>query len=549
MTEFNTAVDICNVGLQKIGARQIDPTLGFSEDSVAATECFSVYGKIRRTELRRNVWRFATRRSVLRPLDQNTLLLKPTLWQSGVTYFPGSIVTDQFGTAWVSNTTDNTGQPGVDVSWDFYNGTLAVALYNSVVVPGSSFTPNGAIPTVITNPIVPPLAYFVGELVYLTAGDGTYKVYLSRVNSNTDNPGAPTLWQNNQTYVKDDVVTFFPNWSSGTTYTVGQGVTFTDGNTYTSLTNGNVNHPPSSSAVFWQLFPQPIVEWNPKQVYNVGNIIDFAGTLYQSLTNGHVGPVTPANDGNWILVSLGVSYMSLVDLNINQEPDLNTAALWSPLITYAIGNQVRGSDGLLYTSLANANLNHDPTFSPAFWSTTGKSVQWNSSFVGGTGSNKWRLVTSPSGVALQSFNLTNPIGVGPTVQTQTHNLFRLPANYLREAPQDPKAGSTNFLGAPSGLAYNDWEYEGNFLVSRESRPIVYRFVADVSYVPDMDDMFCHGLGYRIAYETCERITQSTEKKSAALQAYTHFMTEARMVNGIETGPTEPAEDDYITCRL
>ncbi len=194
---------------------------------------------------------------------------------------------------------------------------------------------------------------------------------------------------------------------------------------------------------------------------------------------------------------------------------------------------MRGSDGLLYTSLANGNIGNNPPVSPAFWSTTGQLVAWSLSTIAGSGSNKWRIIPNP---VLTNFNLTNPVGVGPTIQTQTRNLYRLPANYLREAPQDPKAGSSNFLGAPSGLAYNDWEYEGNFLVSRESRPIVYRFVADISFVPDMDDMFCEGLGCRIAYETCERITQSTEKKGAALQAYTHFMSEARTVNGIETGP-------------
>ncbi len=241
MTEFNTPVDIVNRGLQKIGARQIDPVLGFNEDSVASTETFACYGKLRRAELRRNVWRFATRRSVIRALDQNTLLLKPTLWLTGQTYMPGAIVTDAVGTTWISNTNDNTGQPGVDVTWDLYSGTLSVALYNSIVVPGNAFTPNGAIPTVITNPIVPPLAYFVGELVYLTAGDGTYKVYLSRTNSNSDNPGAPTIWAPTVTYLKDDVVTFFPNWGSGTTYTIGQGVTFTDGNTYTSLRAGCIS--------------------------------------------------------------------------------------------------------------------------------------------------------------------------------------------------------------------------------------------------------------------------------------------------------------------
>jgi hypothetical protein len=63
-----------------------------------------------------------------------------------------------------------------------------------------------------------------------------------------------------------------------------------------------------------------------------------------------------------------------------------------------------------------------------------------------------------------------------------------------------------------------------------------------------DPMFVEGFGSRIALETCEPITQSTEKLKAIAGEYKTFMGEARTVNAIEQGPTEPPEDDYITCR-
>jgi hypothetical protein len=65
----------------------------------------------------------------------------------------------------------------------------------------------------------------------------------------------------------------------------------------------------------------------------------------------------------------------------------------------------------------------------------------------------------------------------------------------------------------------------------------------------MDDMFCEGLGARIGLAVCEPLTQSTAKTNTIAQEYQKFMSEARAVNGIETGAVEPPLDDYIACRM
>ena len=66
---------------------------------------------------------------------------------------------------------------------------------------------------------------------------------------------------------------------------------------------------------------------------------------------------------------------------------------------------------------------------------------------------------------------------------------------------------------------------------------------------EMDPMFCEGLGARIALEIAEDLTQSDAKLQAIGAMYKEFMTEARVVNGIETGATEPPLDDWIACRI
>jgi hypothetical protein len=58
----------------------MNAALGFSENSQRASETSFAYGKVKRAELGRNIWTFATRRAVLRSIDVNTLLLAPTLW-------------------------------------------------------------------------------------------------------------------------------------------------------------------------------------------------------------------------------------------------------------------------------------------------------------------------------------------------------------------------------------------------------------------------------------------------------------------------------------
>lgn len=145
-----------------------------------------------------------------------------------------------------------------------------------------------------------------------------------------------------------------------------------------------------------------------------------------------------------------------------------------------------------------------------------------------------------------------PIGTGPLTNTLTANVFRLPYGFLRRAPQSPKQGVNPFLGAPCGLLDDDWLLEGNYIVSMDAGPVMLRYVADMIDVYDMDPMFCEGWAARIAKEAAPVLV--TDKSLATILAkveadYKRTMGEARTVNGIETGTEDPAEDDFVTCRV
>ena len=505
MPEFNAPADIGNRALQRVGAQMMDPVLGFTDGSNNANQVSFCYGKLRRAELMRNIWTFATREATLRPVDTNTMLLNPTLWDQMVIYFVGSVVADESGTLWESIIRSNLGN-------DPQNTPFAWAPYYS---------------TMTAEPFDSSKAYYVSELVYTFSGLGTYRVYRSLTNGNSVHPGLPNQWTANTIYNTNDVVQTWPAWSSGTTYSQGQTVQYTDGNIYSSLVNGNLNHIPPSSGSQWalmpvlilqsqlvptntftapsQLFTTPVDEWQIATAYSLGSFVVYFGALYVSIAN--------SNTGNY--------------------PNAAASTFWKVC-----------SGGTLYQSLVDLNQDNAPASSPSQWTTT---------FTLGGGNSLWILlgapVDFPNGVGLTALRVIYPVGCGPLSQSWTKNVYRLPANYLRKAPQQPKAGVWSWLGAPGNLTSTDWTIEGDYMTTWNSSAIVYRFICDVEDVGKFPDMFCEALACRVALEVCEPITQSTAKLQIITQEYKKFVGDAIMQNAIEVGPVTPPLDDLIACRL
>jgi hypothetical protein len=433
MAEFRSPVDIGNRALQHCGAERMGAD-GFSENSKRAQEVAFAYPKLREAELRRNVWTMACRRTMLRPIDDDTMLLDAAMWSETTTYFVGSIVADQYGNPWISKIPDNLNNDPLSTAtpyWEPYFGPMTVALHDT----GQS--------------------YFAGELVYTTPGDGTARIYLSLQSANEDTPGTATAYSATTVYSKNQVVTYS-----------------------------------------------------------------------------------------------SVAYMSLINLNSGNTPSASPAA-WAIGTTYGAGDAVAGSDGIKYTSIGAGNIGHDPTTDGgANWTNTGVLVPWTTVFVGGSGSIKWLQIGGaefPGGVGLSTLDITYPLGTGPSSQSSSANIFKLPAGFLRFANQNPKQGAT-WLGSGNGVTYNDWVVENGWLLSAESGVIPLRFVANLTDVSRMDPMFCEGLAARVALEVCEPITQSTAKLATIAKVYDTFMTEARTVNAIEQGPDDPPQDDFLTVR-
>lgn len=285
--------------------------------------------------------------------------------------------------------------------------------------------------------------------------------------------------------------------------------------------------------------------------YPIGAVVSQDGLYWQSRIAANLNN-TPGfeSDGIWE-VFFGSRHPDAWDQKTAYFAGelVYTPVLWVSTTSYSLTDQVI-ADGIGYQSLINNNVGLTPSANPSAWEVVTPtfvhylSLQSNNSDFP-LGSSKWVAI---NGTSLDWSPLW-PVGSGPSSQTVTLNVYPLPYGFLCEAPQDPKAGSNGYLGAPSGQQYSDWTYNSTYITTIETQPIVLRFGANITNVNRMDPMFCEGLAARLAIECCEPITQSEGKLKAAWLSYNTVMKEARMVNGIEQGPTEPPIDEYISVRL
>jgi hypothetical protein len=305
-------------------------------------------------------------------------------------------------------------------------------------------------------------------------------------------------------------------------------------------------------------------------------LVTFAA--YNNATTYALGAVSLATDGQL--------YQSRIPANVGNDPTLS-AAQWSlyfgsaiaqeyvttfsTAITYAQYDHTVGSDGVVYYSLADGNINHNPVgdagvhWTPTTWNIQPSSANGGTSFYAGelvfVGNNLYislrgdNLDTPPSsrwlalaGSTVAYLNFMYPIGSGPNTEQTSRNVYQLPNGFMRIAPQDPKAGAYSFLGAPGNNIYRDWNFQDDYFTTCDTGIILFRFAADIQDPTQFNPLFAEGFASRIAFEICEPLTQSTTKLSGIASEYKQFMGEARTVNGIETGPTEPPLDDYLTCR-
>ena len=100
-----------------------------------------------------------------------------------------------------------------------------------------------------------------------------------------------------------------------------------------------------------------------------------------------------------------------------------------------------------------------------------------------------------------------------------------------------------------GLDWSIEQHDGALaLLTNDGDSIEFRYIARVTDPTLFDPSFIEMLACKIAWHTCEKITQSNTKKQALNQEYLDAKAEARRTNAFELAPQEEPEDTWLTAR-
>jgi len=116
--------------------------------------------------------------------------------------------------------------------------------------------------------------------------------------------------------------------------------------------------------------------------------------------------------------------------------------------------------------------------------------------------------------------------------------FDLPADYLAPLPPYPEDDHMRL----------DWIVENGQIVSDESSPLDFRYIAKITDPLEMNVHFRQALSARLAILAAEKLTQSNSKIQNVSAIFDSAITEARMSNAIEQVNHQPPLDTWVTVR-
>lgn len=125
--------DVANRCLQHLGQPKI---LTFADLSMQANETSFIVDKVRRAELRRAVWTFATRRMILRPKTSTFQRITFPVYSATQAYTAGDVVQDSTGYLWLATagaTGTAPGTEGYNPMWVAYFGNMYADTFSTTV--------------------------------------------------------------------------------------------------------------------------------------------------------------------------------------------------------------------------------------------------------------------------------------------------------------------------------------------------------------------------------------------------------------------------------
>ena len=127
--------------------------------------------------------------------------------------------------------------------------------------------------------------------------------------------------------------------------------------------------------------------------------------------------------------------------------------------------------------------------------------------------------------------------------------FLLPSDYLRGLMVGEFWPGLDMSDYRTGPAGQDWAIESGYILFNSAGPLNLRYLARVEDTALWDASFVEAFACKLAVETCEAITQSSEKRQLAQQEYSEALQAARRAGGIELPPQQIADDTWVVSRL
>jgi hypothetical protein len=133
----------------------------------------------------------------------------------------------------------------------------------------------------------------------------------------------------------------------------------------------------------------------------------------------------------------------------------------------------------------------------------------------------------------------------PVDGTNFDNAFPLPSDFLRLL-------SINESNVLVDGETSDWKIELHqgvkCLLTNDTAPVLITYIARVTDATLFDPMFVDMLAAKLAWQMCEKLTQSNMKKADIMAEYKDAKRTARRINAFENQPTRAPEDTWVSVR-
>lgn len=94
-----------------------------------------------------------------------------------------------------------------------------------------------------------------------------------------------------------------------------------------------------------------------------------------------------------------------------------------------------------------------------------------------------------------------------------------------------------------------WSLENGKILTNLGAPLAIRYKAKITDPTLFDPAFAEALSARLAFECCERITQSDSKKQICWSDYRNAIKEAVAANAIEVPSETIGDDTWVLARI